>query len=379
MIDYRIPRTPFRPNPLVRSASLQTMLAMVRPKGIDITTDEQLLLLDAGPDLTGAEPGRTVRLHGSYNARRIPGVERGLVMIMHGWEGCSHSNYNMILAQRLVEQGYAAFRLNLRDHGPGLHVNPYALNRGAFRGTLIEEAASATAQVASLAGDRPFFIVGASMGGNFALRLAKWHSERTPFHHLRKVVAVCPALHPGRATDALDRNPGTRRYFRRRWLRSLRAKRAVFAEAPDLDEIERIPLVRDMTEWFIQQLARKGAIPFRSADEYFDSYAVIGDTLSSLTVRTTIITARNDPVIPVMDFYTLAPHPLLDVQIHPTGGHCGFVDAPPVRHRMADLILPELASCLPNCGEMCDNGKAVSGQSGSASDCNANPPISTLI
>lgn len=317
---------------------------MVRPKGIDITRDEQLLLLDAGPDLTGAEPGRTVRLHGYYNASRIPGVNRGLAMIIHGWEGCSHSNYNMILAQRLVERGYAAFRLNLRDHGPGLHVNPYALNRGAFRGTLIEEAAAATSQVARLAGDHPFFIVGASMGGNFALRLAKWHSERTPFHNLCRVVAVCPAIHPGRATDALDRNPGTRRYFRRRWLRSLRAKRAVFADAPDLDEIERIPLVRDMTEWFIQQLSRTGAVAFRSADEYFDSYTVMGDALSSLTVRTTIITAMNDPVIPVRDFYTLAPHPLLDVQIHSTGGHCGFVDAPPVRHRMADLILPELAT-----------------------------------
>ncbi len=342
MIDYRTPHTPFRPNPLVSSASLQTMLAMVRPKGIDVTTDEQLLLLDAGPDLTGAEPGRTVRLHGYYNASRTPGVERGLVMIIHGWEGCSHSNYNVILAQRLVEQGYATFRLNLRDHGPGLHVNPYALNRGAFRGTLIEEAAAATAQVARLAGDRPFFIMGASMGGNFALRLAKWHSEHTPFHHLRKVVAVCPAINPGRATDALDRNPGTRRYFRRRWLRSLRAKYALYPDLPVIDALEEMALVRDMTEWFIQQMAKKGAVPYRSADEYFASYAVLGDALRHLTVRTTIITAKNHPVIPVVDFYTLTPHPLLDIQIHPTGGHCGFIDAPPVRHRMADLLLPEL-------------------------------------
>lgn len=342
MINNRSPRTPFRPNPLVRSASVQTLLAMVRPKGIDITNDEQLILLDAGPDLTGADPGQSVRLHGYYNASRVAGVHRGLVMIIHGWEGCSHSNYNVILAQRLVEQGYATFRLNLRDHGPGLHVNPYALNRGVFRGTLIEETATATAQVAMLAGSRPFYIVGASMGGNFALRLAKWHSERAPFHHLRRVVAICPAINPGRATDALDRNPGTRRYFRRRWLRSLRAKRALFHDAPDLHEIERIPLVRDMTEWFVQELGRNGAIPFRNADEYFAAYAVLGDALTSLTVRTTIITAMNDPVIPVMDFYALAPHPLLDVQIHPTGGHCGFIDAPPVRHRMVDLILPEL-------------------------------------
>jgi hypothetical protein len=344
MINYRTPRTPFRPNPLVRSGSAQTVLAMVRPKGIDVTADEQPLLLDAGYDYTGAAPDRPVRLHGYFNASRTPGAPRGLVMIMHGWEGCSHSNYNVILAQALVERGYAVFRLNLRDHGPGLHVDPYALNPGLFRATLIEEAAVATAQVARLAGDRPFFIVGASMGGNFALRLAKWHSEHTPFHNLQKVVAVCPAINPARATDALDRNPGTRRYFRRRWLRSLRAKRLVNPALPDLAAIERMPLVRDMTDWFIQQPTVASARRYHNADAYFAAYSVLGDALAQLTVRTTIITAKNDPVIPVVDFYSLTPHPLLDVQIHATGGHCGFIDAPPVRHRMADLILPELAT-----------------------------------
>ena len=115
MIDYRAPRTTFHPHPWVRSGSVQTVLAMVHPKGIDVTADEQPLLLDAGRDCTGAEPERPVRLHGYYNASRLAGVQRGLVMILHGWEGCSHSNYNVILAQALVESGYAAFRLNLRD------------------------------------------------------------------------------------------------------------------------------------------------------------------------------------------------------------------------------------------------------------------------
>ena len=338
----RAPRTPFQPSPLVRSGSAQTVLAMVRPKGIDITHDERPIVLDAGYDHTGADPEQPVRLLGYYNAARVPGINRGLVLILHGWEGCSHSNYNLILAQYLAERGYATFRLNLRDHGPHLHVNPYALNRGVFRATLIEEAATATAQIAHLAGNRPFYIVGASMGGNFALRLAKWHSEQAPFANLRKVVAVCPAINPARATDALDRHPGTRRYFRRRWLRSLYAKQALFPDRVDVREVAEIALVRDMTEWFVQQPDHMGGRHYRSADEYFADYTIAGDALRNLTVRTTIITAQNDPVIPVVDFYTIAPHPLLDVQIHASGGHCGFVDAPPVRHYMPDLIYPEL-------------------------------------
>ncbi len=174
-------------------------------------------------------------------------------MILHGWEGCSHSNYNLILAQALVQAGYDVFRLNLRDHGPGLHVNSYSLNRGLFLGTLIAEAAAATQQVAALAGDRPFYITGASMGGNFALRLAVWHSTVQPIPNLRKVVAVCPALNPARATRAMDKMHGARLYFRRRWLRSLRAKEQLYPDLYDFRPVEAISSVYAMTDWMLQR------------------------------------------------------------------------------------------------------------------------------
>ena len=282
-----------------------------------------------------------MKLLGYYNASRVPGIRRGLVLILHGWEGCSHSNYNRMLAQTLVEAGYDAFRLNLRDHGPDIHLSPYALNRGLFMAILIEEAAAATHRIAELAGDRPFYIMGASMGGNFALRLAIGHA-REPIHNLRKVIAVCPAVNPARATDALDADPATRRYFRRRWLRSLRQKQALYPDLYDFTALESIPLVRDMTEWFVREYAHLTDGRFEDADSYFRAYSTLGDAFADLTVRTSIITTMNDPVIPVGDIYGLAPHPLLDVQIHATGGHVGFMDGLPLRHRLPDLVMAEL-------------------------------------
>ena len=241
MNAHLMPAQPFAPHRLVRTATAQTMLAMVRPKGVDITLDEQPVVLDAGSDYTGLAADGRVRLLGYYNPSRRPGVNLGLVMVLHGWEGCSHSNFPLLIAQALAEAGYAVFRLNLRDHGPGLHVDPYALNPGLFMGILIDEVVAATQQVALLAQAQPFYIFGASMGGNFALRLAARHT-RQPFHNLQKVVAVCPALSPLRATDALDRHPATRLYFRRRWLRSLRA------EAESLPRVVRFqPLGGDFT------------------------------------------------------------------------------------------------------------------------------------
>ena len=49
------------------------MLAMWRPPGIDVTLDEQPLLLDAGQDRTGIDPEHPVRLLGYYNASRRRG------------------------------------------------------------------------------------------------------------------------------------------------------------------------------------------------------------------------------------------------------------------------------------------------------------------
>lgn len=343
MICDRAPKSPFQPRPFVRSATAQTLLAMIEPTGIDIAADEQPLLLDAGQDYTGIAPERPVRLLGYFNASRMPGPGRGLVLILHGWEGCSHSNYNIILAQALVEAGYDTFRLNLRDHGPHIHANAHALNRGLFLGTLIEEVAAATHQVAVLAGDRAFYITGASMGGNFALRLALWHG-RQPFANLRRVVAVCPAVNPDTATVALDSHPATRRYFRNRWLRSLRAKQRLFPELYDFSPVEQIPLVWDMTDWLIRRYRHLALQRFAGAREYFATYGIQPAALAGLTVATTIIAARNDPVIPVADFAPISAHSLLDLQIHPSGGHCGFVDVLPLKFHMPAMVLREIGT-----------------------------------
>jgi predicted alpha/beta-fold hydrolase len=321
------------------------MLAMWRPASIDITLDEQPLLLDAGPDHTGVDPQRPVRLLGYYNASRWTGSSRGLVLLLHGWEGCSHSTYNLIQSQVLVEAGYDVFRLNLRDHGPRQLVNPYILNRGLFLGTLIEEAATAAQRVATMAGERPFYIAGASMGGNFALRLAIWH-QKQPFPNLAKVVAVCPAINPAGATDALDRHPATRRYFRHRWLRSLRGKQQLYPDLYDFRPLEQMPLVRDMTDWLIRRYGHLAQGRFADADAYFAHYAAQPTSFAQLTVPVSVIAAANDPVIPVSDFYDLPAHPLLKLQIHPTGGHCGFMDVLPMRHHMPAMVQAELADVV---------------------------------
>ncbi|MFU8832569.1 MAG: hypothetical protein ACNA7J_10500, partial [Wenzhouxiangella sp.] len=39
-----------------------------------------------------------------------------------------------------------------------------------------------------------------------------------------------------------------------------------------------------------------------------------------------IITAADDPIIPVADFYELPKSPALELDVLSRGGHCGFIE-----------------------------------------------------
>jgi predicted alpha/beta-fold hydrolase len=92
-----------------------------------------------------------------------------------------------------------------------------------------------------------------------------------------------------------------------------------------------------MTEWLIPRHS-----PFADAKDYFDRYRVLPFDYERITVKTTIVAAENDYVIPVQDFYEIPKLPLVDVRIYRTGGHMGFVDVLPYRqwlpHAVLDLL-----------------------------------------
>ncbi len=356
---------PFLPHPWLRQGHLQTLLSRIKPRLL-AAKDDQPVLIDGGPDYCDtaalAAGPRRVRLMGYFTPHTLTDTltedecptRRGLALLLHGWQGCSHSNYNLALTGALTHAGFDVLRLNLRDHGPGLHLQPQGLNPGIFLGVLIDEVAHAVQQIAALANGTPFYIIGASMGGNFALRLAEWHS-RAPFPNLRKVIAVNPVIDPAHSTDRVDGHPFYRRYFRRRWFESLLAKQQLFPQLYDFADLAGVPTIRAMTEQVLQRYGHRlinipapagvagEMLPhFADADEYFAAYAIHKQTLSALTVETQIISALDDPIIAANAMYDLPTHPRLTLQLHPTGGHVGYVNLFPVEHHLPQLILRSL-------------------------------------
>lgn len=258
--------------------------------------------------------GDGVRLLGHYSAR--PEASRGLAILLHGWEGSASASYVVSVGSRLYDAGLDVFRLNFRDHG-----ETFALNRELFHSCRIDEVVGALRAITAKYPAEKTFLVGHSLGGNFALRAA----ARAPAAGipLTKAVAICPVLRPHSTMRALEDGLWVyREYFLRRWRRSLLAKQQCFPDLYDFGDLERLPTLTATTEFFVTRYAG-----FADLDSYLAGYAITGDVLANLKVPARLIAAADDPVIPIEDLADVAMTPALSVDVFPRGGHCAFIES----------------------------------------------------
>lgn len=271
---------------------------------IRLGTQTTEMLLDAGDG---------VRLQGFHST--LPREPRGLVLLLHGWEGSAESGYMLHTTAGLLEAGFDVFRLNFRDHGDTHH-----LNEDLFHSCRLPEVLNAARAVAERIAVRPYLAAGYSLGGNFALRLALHApAANIPLAH---AAAVCPVLDPAAGMSALEHGmPLYHWYFMRKWRDSLRRKRALFPLRHSFDDATLKQSMRGLTTWMVERYTNLGLL-----ENYFDGYAIAGDRLAGLQVPVSILTAEDDPVIPVADFRKLELPPHSRLEIAPYGGHCGFLE-----------------------------------------------------
>jgi len=211
---------PFRPPLLLRSRHMQTISATTGPRRLLRRNTWKALRRHARAVILDA--GEGVRLSGLFSGHPDHSDEpRDLVTILHGWEGSGNSLYVLSASGHLFNQGFDVFRLHLRDHG-----NSHALNREPFTCTSLREAVAALGSVHREFPHRRHFLVGFSLGGNFALRMAL-HTPAAGIE-LAKVVAICPVVLPHLTMEDLEAGFFVyHAYFLHKWKRSLRKKLAL--------------------------------------------------------------------------------------------------------------------------------------------------------
>ncbi|PKN76389.1 MAG: hydrolase [Deltaproteobacteria bacterium HGW-Deltaproteobacteria-10] len=297
----------FKPSVFIRNRHLQSILASsrLRTMGKDTPLAHSLEII-----ITTSSGSRLLSfLTPQANSK-------GLIILMHGWEGSSSSAYILDAGIYFFNLGFSICRLNLRDHGDSHH-----LNEDLFHGALIEETFEAISQLAAMAGNSPVYIIGFSLGANFALRIGRKHSQN-PIKGLRHIFAISPPLDPYKTTLAIDNGLFFyRKYFLLKWKRSLLNKQRLFPHKYDFGRLLQAKTCMDLTE------AMMPFFPdFPSHRDYFNLYTLDNEFFQNFNLPVNIFIAEDDPVIPLEDFEKLQENKYVQISRQKFGGHCGFLD-----------------------------------------------------
>jgi predicted alpha/beta-fold hydrolase len=296
--------TSFRPLPLLGNPHVQTVLSQYLPSPalVHPTQAHEVELSD----------GDRLVLHDSIPSGWRPGDR--IALLLHGLGGCHASPHLQRLARLLLPQGLRVVRLDLRGAGHGAR-----LARKTYHAGISDDVRAAAAAIQRWSPGSSLVVIGVSLGGNLALKLAgEAAADSVP--GLDRVVAVGPPIDLERCAVLL-RRPANRlyeRFFVRALLRQLRQRQRLLPDLPPLE------LPKGLTLRMLDDLYTAPLWGFANVGDYYRRASAL-PLVPQIPVPTLILTARDDPFIAVEPFEELVVPPHVEVRILDKGGHLGFL------------------------------------------------------
>ena len=239
------------------------------------------------------------------------------LVLLHGLEGSANAHYVRGIAGKAFRGGFNIVRLNQRNCGRTEH-----LSVGLYHSGLIEDPAAVIRELIDVDKLPSIALAGYSLGGNIALRLAGVYGASAP-PELHSVAAVSPPVDLARAASAVEwrQNWLYQRNFVRDLKRRIQLKARLFPDIYKVDGLDRVRTIRQFDERYTAPF-----FGFRDAADYYHRASALR-VIEKVRVPTLIITAEDDPFIPVASFREppLTANPRLTVIITRHGGHCGFI------------------------------------------------------
>ena len=237
----------------------------------------------------------------------------GLIMIIPGWLGHSKSSYVVSLAKKLVDARFEVVRITLRDHGETCH-----LNSGLFHSAETQEVVDLIKKLVddfkvrypNREGDLTTGLVGFSMGGNFALRVARQLSSV-------RTLAISPSLSPHKTIQKIENSQIYRPYFINKWRKIFRDKQRHFPDLYDFSYAMKQKSIITLTKHFIGEFTS-----FDSVDSYCDAYDLCGSRLEGVNAH--ILASLDDPVVPTSEIDALPQS--VTRKMTKRGGHTAFIE-----------------------------------------------------
>jgi hypothetical protein len=306
--------TPFKPRRGLSNGHLQTVLGNFWPR--------PEFRLDSIAETVEVDPadGSRVLCHCHWQADEKSGdqplTSRLTVVLVHGLEGSSDSQYILGIAARAWDAGCNVIRMNMRNCADTDEMTPTLYHSG-----LSGDVGAVVDHFANRFGLERVALVGYSMGGNLVLKLAGEWGKRAP---LFAVAAVCPAIDLAAGADALHER--VNRLYERRFLRGLLRRYARKAKLfpKDYLPIESFGPIESIRQFDHNIVARY--CDFRDSDDYYYR-AAAARVVDRIEVPTFILHALDDPFIrlfPETRAKLIAnPHILFVETRH--GGHCAYL------------------------------------------------------
>ena len=261
-------------------------------------------------------PDARVLAHCHWQASR---ASHPTLIALHGLEGSSDAHYMRGLADKAFAAGMNVLRLNQRNCGGTEH-----LSAGLYHSGLAADPAMVIRELVDVDHMNAIAVVGYSLGGNVALRLAGNGGGVLP--SLRVVIAVSPTMDLARCVDALERQQNVlyEWNFVRNLKRRMRRKARRLPERFDLAPLRAVRTVRQFDEAYTAP--HHG---FLNADDYYYRASSLR-VIDRIAIPTLIISAADDPFVPEQQFRdpAVAGNPHITTVITRYGGHCGFYAGP---------------------------------------------------
>lgn len=296
----------FLPRRRLHGGHLQTLASFFLSRNIVVPPSEERLI--------EVEPGIRVLCHCHWQADRQNALT---VIVLHGLEGSSESNYMLAIAAKGVEAGMNVVRMNQRSCGGTENLAPTLYHSGLSR-----DVAAVAQNLLRQDRIKNLTLVGFSMGGNIVLKLAGEWENRGP-REFRTVVAVCPAMDLAASSDALSMRSNRlyQYYFMWKLRRRLRAKARLFPGIYDVARLRGVSTLREFDDKITAYYCG-----FDGAADYY-ARAAAANVVDRIAVPAFILHAANDPFIRILPGTRdkILSNPNITFVETEDGGHCSFV------------------------------------------------------
>ncbi len=256
-----------------------------------------------------------------------PARSRGQIVLLHGLEGSSNGGYIVSFTQAALKAGFGVHRLNMRSCGGTEHLSNTLYHSGLTSDTL---QVLRSIQARNLG---PLFLVGFSLGGNIALKLA---GELRRTNLLTAVCAVSTPLDLACAVRAIGK-PGNVIYARRFLSRLKERVRRKNLSQPELYPVDGLEKIRSI--WAFDDRYTAPLFGFGTAANYYATQSA-ARFLEYIEIPTLVVTAQDDPLVP-FEMYrrkVFQDNPALTLVAPKHGGHLGFLSRTRPRFWLDELL-----------------------------------------